>query len=419
MSRQRATPPDPRRPAWAEGFERPEDVPTNPSPEPTLGDVINARFNRRGLLKGTLGVSAVAGLMAVSPLAMLVASGKARASGALSRYDFQEISHGVDRTDHVAPGYDADILIRWGDPVTPGAPAFDPANQSAERQAQQFGYNNDYVGYVPLNGSSEHGLLCVNHEYTNEELMFPGIERQDRGETPFANMTREMVDIEMAAHGGSVLEVRRRDGKWQVVANSRYGRRITANGTEMRISGPAAGHARMQTSADPTGRRVIGTFNNCAGGITPWGTYLMAEENFNGYFSGTLPEGHKESANHKRYGVPGNWYAWGRWHERFDVAKEPNEPNRHGWIVEVDPLDPTSRPVKRTALGRFKHEGAESIVNADGRVVVYSGDDQRFDYLYKFVSHGRYDPNDRAANMRLLDEGTLYVARFHGDGQVH
>jgi secreted PhoX family phosphatase len=282
----------------------------------------------------------------------------------------------------------------------------------------QFGYNNDFLGYLPMPGAanpSRHGLLVVNLEYTNEELMFAGIGQQDTKEAAFSKMTPELVAIEMAAHGGAVIEVKREEGFWQVVANSKYARRIDAD-TPMDITGPAAGHPRMRTNGDPTGRRVLGMLNNCAGGITPWGTWLTCEENFHGYFWGKLAADHPEARNHKRYGVPGNWYAWGKWHDRFDVAKEPHEANRFGWIVEIDPFDPTSTPKKRTALGRTKHEGAFTLVNKDGRVVVYSGDDERFDYVYKFVSAGRYDPNNRAANMNLLDTGTLYVARYNADG---
>jgi secreted PhoX family phosphatase len=250
----------------------------------------------------------------------------------------------------------------------------------------QFGYNNDYIGFVSLPAGSRgsgHGLLCVNHEYTSKEVMFPGVGDPAARTLDFSRITRELVEIEMAAHGASVLEVRRdAAGRWTVVRDSRYARRITAADTRMRVSGPAAGHDRLKTTADPTGTQVVGTLNNCAGGITPWGTYLLAEENFHGYFWGAA-DGTAEARNHKRYGVPGRWYNWGAHHARFDVSREPNEPNRFGWIVEVDPYDPTSMPVKRTALGRTKHEGAETIVNRDGRVVLYSGDDERFEYVYK------------------------------------
>lgn len=403
-----------------EAFEAFDDIPTNPHLERTIGDVIMARYGRRGVLKGMLGVAAISAT--VSPLALAARPSAAAAAG---RYVWDEIAHGVDETHHVATGYDADVLMRWGDPVVPGAPAFDPQNQTAAAQAQQFGYNNDYVGFLPLDGSTR-GLLCVNHEYTSPEVMFPGVGAEPDADN-FRAMTREFVDVEMAAHGGSVVEIARGpDGKWASVADSRYNRRITAE-TPMTIDGPAAGHERLRTSADPEGTRVLGTINNCAGGMTAWGTYLMAEENFHGYFwtdqldaEGNPIEtlGGAQAASYKRYGVPEPVYNWGVYHDRFNVDREPNEPNRFGWIVEVDPLDPQSTPVKHTALGRFRHEGAESIVNADGRIVVYSGDDNRFDYVYRFVSAGRYDPNDRAANLRLLSEGTLSVARFDEDGTL-
>ena len=399
----------------AEAFEASEDVPSNKSETPTIGDVIAARFGRRGFMRGSLTATAVAATFGPAVLASRPAEAQE------SRYVFEEIEHGVDETHHVAPGYTANVLIRWGDPVVSGAPEFDPMNQTADAQEMQFGYNNDYIGYVPLpfgSDNAESGLLCINHEYTNEEVMFPGLGKQDGDDVDFAGMTQDLVDVEMAAHGGTVIEIEKVDGTWQIVADSQYNRRISARSTETMLSGPAAGSERMMTSADPAGTTAIGTINNCAGGITPWGTYLMAEENFHGYFTGDLAEDHPEFRNYDRYGVPGGWYAWGRFYDRFDINAEPNEANRFGWMVEVDPLDPTSTPVKRTALGRFKHEGGESIVNGDGRVAVYMGDDERFDYLYKFVTAGTYNADDRDANMNLLDEGTLYVARFDEDGTI-
>jgi hypothetical protein len=377
-----------------------------------MGDVIAERLSRRDLMKGILAVSAITA--SVSPAALL-AAGEAQAQGANTTptFNFKEVAAGSDEKIYVADGYDADILIRWGDRVFKDSPEFDPTKQTAAAQARQFGYNNDFLGFIPLNGSSEHGLLVVNHEYTNEELMFPGVGLQD-GAAKFAKMTKELADIEMMAHGGSVLEIRKTNGKWAIVTDSKYARRITAE-TEMQISGPASGHALMKTSADSTGTRVRGMLNNCAGACTPWGTWLTCEENFNGYFWGQS-KGKPNEAALRRYGVPANWYNWGTYYDRFNIDKEPNELNRFGWVVEIDPMDPTSMPVKRTAMGRFKHEGAGNVVNRDGRFVVYSGDDERFDYVYKFVTEGKVDTQNRANNRELLDRGTLYVAKYNADG---
>ena len=392
-------------------LEEAEGEGLNPTSNPTMGEIIARRFSRRGFLQGSLAATAIAAT--VSPLALMAADEAHAQTGATS-FDFQEVTAGVDADHHVAEGYDADVLLRWGDGLFPDSPDFDPTNQTPESQARQFGYNNDFVGFIPIDGSSEHGLLVVNHEYTNEHLMFPGIVKVEGDELVVAPADQKRVDIEMAAHGGTIVEIRKVDGKWQVVRDGAKNRRIMST-TEMQLTGPAAG---LKTSADATGTKVLGTLNNCAGGVTPWGTYIMAEENFHGYFMGELPEGHKEAANYERYGVPEGSYEWGKFHDRFDLAKEPNEPNRFGWVVEVDVEDPNSVPKKRTALGRFKHEGAESIVAPDGRVVFYLGDDERFDYVYKFVTAGTYNPDDRAANMDLLDEGTLHVAKFDEDGTV-
>ena len=405
----------------AEAYEAHDNVPLSPPDRDTIGDIILRRYSRREMMRGTLGVAAAASLFGPT----LLASHAARAEGAQDRFSFEEIAAGVDETHHVADGYRADVLLRWGDPLFPDSPPFDPLQQSAAAQLRQFGYNNDYVAFIPLDVDGSRGLLCVNHEYTNEEIMFPGIARQDL--ICFPDMTADLVDIEMAAHGVTIVEIARQDGQWRPVLDSTYNRRISPANTEMRVDGPASGHERMKTSADPSGTRILGTLNNCAGGATPWGTYLTAEENFHGYFwsdlcaTGGKPPaglGGAQAKSYERYGVPGLWQAWGKFIDRFNVDKEPNEPNRFGWIVEIDPFDPNSVPVKHTALGRFRHEGAECLVNKDGRIVVYCGDDARFDYVYRFVSEGKFDASGHKANMSLLSAGTLSVAKFDDDGRV-
>jgi hypothetical protein len=405
----------------AEAFEAFDDIPTYEVPDNTIGNVVARRFTRRQLFKGGLAVAATTQLFGTD--AVLAGRDQNKSNGAA--FAFREVKAGIDETHHIADGYDAQVLIRWGDPIHVNAAPFAPASQSAADQAKQFGYNNDYLAFFPLQPDGKRGLLCVNHEYTNPEVMFPGLGRPDRDE--FVGMTAERVAIEMAAHGVTILEIAHQDGRWVPLLSSPRNRRITAT-TPMTIDGPAAGHPRMMTFRDPTGRSVFGTLNNCAGGQTPWGTYLTAEENFHGYFWTDQRDdagkrrnkglGGPYQKSFERYGIPGNWYNWGRHEQRFNVDKEPNEPHRFGWIIEVDPMDPNSTPVKRTALGRFRHEGAEIIVNKDGRVVVYSGDDAQFEFVYRFVSRDVYKPDDRAHNMRLLSEGTLSVAQFDAAGVV-
>ncbi|ABC23801.1 PhoX family protein [Rhodospirillum rubrum] len=394
-----------------------ENLGVNPSTEPSIDDLVAARFGRRAALKG---------LSAAATLAMLAGTG---AVGALSprsaraatptggsSLTFKELPHGYDEDHHVAEGYQAQVLIRWGDKVLPGAPAFAPQALTAAAQSAQFGYNNDYVGYFPLprgSQSSDHGLLAVNHEYTDRQLMFPGIGPEDQDK-----QTNEMIDVELAAHGHSVIEIKREGERWSVVEDSPYNRRLTALATPFLVTGPAAGHDRLKTKADPTGTRVIGTLNNCAGGTTPWGTVLIAEENVHQYFRGT-GAATAESANYKRMGITDKpAYDWARFHDRFDVSKELNEANRFGWMVEFDPYDPASVPKKRTALGRFKHEAATTILNADGRLAVYCGDDEAFEYVYKFITTGKVDPANPAANADLLDDGVLFVGKFSADGAL-
>jgi secreted PhoX family phosphatase len=405
----------------AEAYEAHDDMPLSPADRDSIGDVILKRYSRRDVVRGSLGVVAAASLFGSAALM----TGTRTARAADNRFDFDEVQAGVDQTHHVAEGYRADVLLRWGDPLFADSPSFDPRRQSPAAQLKQFGYNNDYIAFFLLDASGNRALLCVNHEYTNEEVMFPGLARQDL--TCFPDMTAELVEIEMAAHGVSIVEIARENGKWHPVLDSRYNRRISPLTTLTTVDGPAAGHDRLQTSTDPSGTRILGTLNNCAGGVTPWGTYLTAEENFHGYFwtdaklvCGKLPKdlGGAQVKSYERYGVPGLWQAWGKFQKRFNVDKEPNEPNRFGWIVEIDPFDPEYVPVKHTALGRFCHEGAECVLNMDGRVVVYCGDDTRFEHLYRFVSARAYDPNDGAANRTLLSQGTLSVAKFDADGRV-
>ena len=441
--------PDLRHPNCGVTLEPDEDRRSSPVAAPAFGDILSARMGRRGFLRGALGTTAYAAL-AVAPASLLAACGDdatddahgvtapeapgiatpARTPGSLPR--FNQVAHGVDVDHAVAPGYQADVLIRWGDPVVPGAPAFDPSFPYPDAQEKQFGYNNDYIGLVPLDEGGARGLLCINHEFTSRQVMF--------SEDLRFHSPRLLAETEMAAHGASIVEViRDSQGQWSVVPDSKYNRRITARSTKMEISGPAAGHPRLSTNADPDGRTVIGTLNNCAGGITPWSSFLTAEENFHFYFTGKLDESerqwrsndelaaacadgsatHPEARNYCRYGIgTTRGYDWGHHIDRFDLNKEPNEANRFGWVVEVDPLDPASVPVKRTALGRFKHEGAESIVNRDGRLVIYMGDDQRFEYVYRFVSDAQVNEADRNANFGLLDTGELSVARFSDDGTL-
>lgn len=372
---------------------------------PALSTLVGAALSRRGLLLGSAAMAATA----------LLPGGRAEA--ATTTAAFPELKRVMDEHDHIADGYDRQILIRWGDKVLPDAPAFDPATLTAAAASRQFGTNNDLLVFQPLpfgSGSSDHGLLFVNHEYPNPHLTWPGLTEDDAG----AKMTEAQVAATMAMVGCSVIEVKNDGTGWQVVPDSRYARRITAE-TPIRISGPAAGHPLMRTKADPEGRTVLGTFDNCNGGMTPWGTVLSCEEGFDGWFGGD-PTKSEHAALLARYGAgeEEDGHGWGRFHDRFHYDREPNEAHRFDWVVEIDPHDPASQPVKRTALGRFTHENASCVVAPDGRVVVYMADDHDFDYLYKFVTARPWNAQDRAANRNLLDEGTLHVARFNDDGTL-
>ncbi|KAK1181058.1 PhoX family phosphatase [Streptomyces sp. NBS 14/10] len=397
----------------------------NTSDNAYIGDVIAGALSRRSVLRAgaVVSVAAAAGVTAVGRAPEAAAAEGAAAAtpadkgaGKAARgLRFSPVAPNTTDAVVVAEGHDQNVVIRWGDPILRGAPAFDPANQSAKAQAGQFGYNNDYMAVLDIPQERDRQLLVVNHEYTDEVLMFAGYDA--------ANPTREQAEIAWAAHGLSVLAAQedRRLGKLTAVSRHRLNRRITAT-TPFEVTGPAAGSKLLRTSADPTGKRILGTLNNCGGGITPWGTVLSGEENFNQYFAnaGSVTDP-TTAARLKRYGLAGaaTERKWERFDKRFDVAQEPNETNRFGWVVEIDPYDPESTPRKLTALGRFKHEAAEPRLTDDGRPVLYMGDDEKFDYFYKFVSSKRMmKGTSRAArehNRTLLDEGTLYVAKFTGD----
>ena len=311
----------------------------------------------------------------------------------------------------VPPEYDYQVLYRWGDPtgIAGNMPSFKAdAGNTADEQAAQAGMHHDGMHFFPLGTDGQHALLVLNHEYTDEHLL------HTHGATP---LTLEKVRKSQHAMGVSVIEVERKSSGWRQVLPSPYARRIHG-ASPMGLGGPAAGTARMKTKADPTGRRVLGTIANCAMGVTPWGTYLTCEENFHGYFGADPGAAPAPDAAARRYGtVPGGqWINWFQVDERFDVAKHPNEAHRFGWVVEIDPMDASSTPIKRTALGRKCTESATCRLARDGRVAIYMGDDSRFEYIYKFVSRDPVRPGGYAANQDLLDHGTLYAARFDANG---
>lgn len=337
---------------------------------------IHDLISRRTALRGLASLPVVSGLLS-SRIA------EARAA-----------PRGISAEHAVADGHTVRVLLRWGDPVVPGAPEFSVADLSAETQSRWFGTNCDFLALIP---DGDGFLLFVNHEYTDHELMWSG-----------PRVGADHAAIEMAAHGMSIVRIVRADSGWESRSDPRN-RRITAH-TPIRLSGPVAGHDRARTSADPDGRTVLGTLHNCSGGKTPWGTVLSGEENIYHYFRAD-PEGPPEAERLNRETFPlrdGTRWEWWRYDPRFDAAREPNEANRFGYVVEVDPMDPESVPVKRTALGRICHEGAACTPTADGRVAVYMGDDSSFQHLYRFVSAGGSGPD-------VLDEGVLYAAAFDED----
>jgi hypothetical protein len=382
----------------------------------TLQALLARRFDRRRLLGGGVELAAVT----------LVASAGYGRAAAASQLAFPRVAPSKADAVVVPDGYRADVVLRWGDPLFPDSSALDPtavaegallAPGAAAAQERQFGYNCDGIGLFAIDERS--CLLCVNHEFPTAALLFPGwVEaREARTLGAFVRQQPSAVAYMQAAVGLSVVELER-DSRWRYRPRSRYNRRVTAR-TPIEISGPARTHPLL----NPRGvavPHVQGTFANCAAGSTPWKTYLTAEENVDDYF-GNGAAARLDAATelaHRRFGLRqrDSAYRWEYADLRFDSAANPLESLKFGWIVELDPFAPERPPKKRTALGRFKHEGATTVLAPDGRAVVYMGDDQQFEYFYKFVSRARFDPERPEVNRDLLDDGTLYVARLHDDG---
>ncbi len=390
----------------------PDDTPTNPTTTAHFNQVVETARSRRGFLKTGLAAGAVTFFGGSLAACGGSDDDPAPAPAPAPTLGFTAVAANSLDTITVPTGYRSAVFCRWGDPLFANSPPWTGnATEDGTAQTLQFGDNHDGMHFFPINGSSTEGLLVMNHEYINAEYFFtPAV--QD-GTTPWS---LDLVRKSQHAHGVSVAHVRLLGGNWQVVIPSPYNRRIHVN-TPMAITGPVRGHAQMRTTADPFGETSLGTVNNCGNGFTLWGTYLTCEENFNGYFgttTATLPAGDTRSPSQRRYGVSatGTPYRWEDFDNRFNYKLEPNESNRMGWIVEIDPFDVSSVPKKRTALGRIKHENAAQTLASDNRVVVYMGDDQANDYVYKFVSDGIYSASTPQSNRNLLETGTLYVARF-------
>ncbi|MEM7544829.1 MAG: PhoX family phosphatase [Pseudomonadota bacterium] len=372
------------------------DEKVNPRPEGCeFDEIVERAIGRRGFLGGVLAFGSVAAIGAgIAP--------DAQAAAHSSRFAFDQIPTSTADAISLPPGYSSHVVVRWGDPLTSDGPAFDHATLgTGATQAVTFGDNIDGMELFQIDGAT---VIVVNNEYTNRKVLWPS----------GAPETDDDVLKGKMAHGLSIVEIADTDGDWGVVLDSQYNRRVTPD-TPMEITGPARGHDLLKTAADPDGVQSLGTWNNCGSGLTPWGTYLACEENFNGYFSAADAD-HEVSPELARYGISAeDWgYGWAKIDERFDVSKHPNEPNRAGWVVELDPSDPTSIPKKRTALGRFKHENAEVVVNTDGRIAIYMGDDERGEFVYRYLSNGVYAPG--ADTDALMTDGTLYAGKFHDDG---
>ena len=370
-----------------------------PAPATTDFDtVVDAAISRRGFLTGVLAYGSGAAVMGTGLFS--ATSADAMTAG---RFGFTPIPIQTDFTVHVPEGYSWQPVAKWGEPLFSDAePLSQQTGVSVQSSDRVFGENTDGMEAFVVDGRQ---VIAVNHEYVNTKVNLP---LNEDGAVTSADDVLTLQNMQ----GVTVMEVAESADGWGIVVDSDLNRRITQN-TPMTLAGPAAGHPLLQTAADPAGTTVLGTMNNCGAGKTPWGTYLTCEENFNGYF-GSTDETFERPADFVRYGIGlEGRYAYEKFDARFDVSQNPNEPHRFGYIVEIDPTDPTSTPIKHTALGRFKHENAAAVIAPDGRVVVYMGDDERGEFMYKYVSNGIYTPGGPTS--ALLDDGQLYVARFDTD----
>jgi len=354
------------------------------------------KIQRRTILKG--GLAAAAQYMVGCSTA-----GSALMGSKQSLIGFRPVpfSMGIGPMPVISADYEYEVLVPWGTSLQPDGPEYKhPMTEAA--QAVQVGIGHDGMAYFPISEDGKHGLLALNHEY--------GRNRHVLGKPKPDSLSD--VRTSQYAHGATVVEVAEVDGHWQRVA-SKHARRIHGN-SRTRFSGPAAQSPDLVNKA---GNEYRGTFSNCSNGRTPWNTYLTCEENFNLYFAATGE--FTPTPQQARYGLnkTGARYYWETFDPRFDLSNPDyqNEANRFGWVMEIDPFDANQIPVKRTALGRIKHEGAGHGVSKDGRIVVYMGDDERFEHIYKFVSAGNWQEM-RARGVSPLDEGVLYVARFDEGG---
>ncbi len=382
-----------------------DDFVVNPTDNRPFRDVLDARISRRGLMAGGAATMAATFLAGSGVLGAETGDGASASGhrGASDDINFAPLPNerATGPLPQISDDYEYSVLIPWGTPIQPDGPEFSWPPASAEVAEQQVGIGHDGMWYFPIR--DDRGYLCINHEFGRTSHVLGKDEPE----------SLEEVRIMQAVHGVSVVKIRNRRGVWDRVRSNKN-RRITVN-TPVRFRGPVRRSDLLKTKA---GNEPLGTVNNCANGYTPWGTYLTCEENFNGYFGATDPNW-TPTPEQERYGFSsgGFGYAWEKFDPRFDLSNPDyvNEENRFGWIVEIDPNRARQKPTKRTALGRFKHEGVAITVGKHNRIVAYMGDDQRFDYIYKFVSARNYH-RMLSQGKSPLDEGRLYVARFDDDG---